>query len=119
MRFLTVALLALAVGCVPAFEPVEGAAPGVTLTRVEREEWTTFRVETEQPLDRVFLRFVGTDLQANALECEVVAGALECIVGEVESFFEVHVAGTVTNDWSLPAGVACRADACHAITLAD
>ena len=110
-------LVALAVACAPAFEPAPGSLDGVTLTATQHPEWITFRVDTAQPLDRVFLRFVGENLNANAAECEVVNAALECVIGGVLAYYEVSVAGAITNDWALPAGVACRLDACHAIYL--
>ena len=120
MKLLLIALVAFVlVSCVPAFEPVEGAAPGVTLTMTEHEGYTTFRVDADPALDRLFLRFTGSGLAANAPgECEVVDGALECIIGAIDSWFEVSVAGTTTNDWSLPAGIACREE-CYALYLSE
>lgn len=115
-RALVGLLLVLAVGCAPAFVPADGQAPGVTLTATEHDGFVTFRVDAAPPLERLFLRFTGTDLQANASECELVAGALECVVGRVPSFFEVSIAGSITNDPSLPVGVACRAE-CHPLYL--
>ena len=117
MRLVLAALLALVLSaCAPAFAPQEGAAPGVLLTALPIDGATTYRVEVEPAVDRLFLRFVGTDLEANAPECELVAGALECIVGEVANFYEVTVGGTVTNDPTLPYGVVCRAE-CYALHI--
>ena len=110
-----VTVLVLA-GCAPSFAPAEGAAAGVTLTATAGEGYTTFRVDADPALERLFLRFTGEGLAANASECALVAGALECIVGAVPSFYEVHVAGSVSNDWALPAGLACRAE-CYALFL--
>ena len=119
MKLLLIALVAFVlVSCVPAFEPVEGAAPGVTLTMTEHEGYATFRVDADPALERLFLRFTGSDLAVNASECELADGAVECIVGAVPNFYEVHVAGTITNDWSLPAGIACRAE-CYALYLTE
>ena len=51
-------------------------APGVRLAAIEHEGYTTYRLDAKEPLDRVFLWFVGENLAANAPECEVVAGEL-------------------------------------------
>ena len=119
MKLMLIALVAVLVSCVPAFEPAEGAAPGVTLTATEHEGYTTFRVDADPALDRLFLRFVGENLAVNAPgECQIVGAAVECIVGAVPNFYVVHVAGTITNDWSLPAGIACRAE-CYALYLTE
>lgn len=117
MKLVLAALLALVLSaCAPAFQPQDGTAPGVLLTAMPIDGATTYRVEVEPAVDRLFLRFVGTDLEANAPECELVAGALECIVGQVANFYEVTVGGTVTNDPNLPYGVVCRGE-CYALHL--
>ena len=119
MRFVwALVLLLVLAGCAPAvFEPDAGAAEGVTLTMTEREEFGTFRLEVEPAIDRAFLRFVGRDLVVNAEECEVIEGAIECVIGRVESFYEVHVGGEILNDWDLPAGVVFRDGVGHALFL--
>ena len=116
MKLLAVALAVVLVSCAPAFLPAEGSAPGVTLTATQGDGFVTYRVDADPALDRLFLRFIGEDLEANAPECSLVAGALECVVGQVTAFYEVHVAGTVTNATDLPFGVACRDD-CYALHL--
>lgn len=119
MRLALAALLALVLSsCAPAFQPQDGTAPGVLLTAMPIDGATTYRVEVEPAVDRLFLRFVGTDLEVNAEECELVAGAVECIVGAVANWFEVTVGGTVTNDPALPYGVVCRAE-CYALFLTE
>jgi hypothetical protein len=118
MRVLSVLALALLLTACPPPAVLDEAAPGVTLTSTIGEGFVTYRVDTASPLERLFLRFVGEGLAANAEECELVDAALECIVGAVTSFFEVSVAGTVTNSLDLPFGVACRAD-CYPLYLAN
>ena len=114
MRAVLLAVTLLFAACAPIVQ--DQRAPGVTLTAVEHEGYVTYRVDARDPLDRLFLRFVGDDLEANAPECSLVAGALECVVGSVTAFYEVSISGTVTNDWALPAGVACRDD-CYPLYL--
>lgn len=117
MRLALAAILALVLSaCAPAFQPQDGAAPGVRLTALPIDGATTYRVEVAPAVERLFLRFVGTDLEANAPECELVAGALECIIGAVANFYEVTIGGQVANDVSAPFGVACRAE-CYALFL--
>lgn len=117
MRLLSIALVLLLAACAPAFQPAEGAAPGVRLTAMPIDGAITYRVEVAPAVDRLFLRFTGTDLQVNAPECQVVAGAVECVIGAVANWFEVTVGGTVRAS-DAPAGVACRAD-CFPIYLEE
>ncbi len=118
MRLLWALVLVLVIACAPAvFEPDAGAAEGVTLSMTEGEDFTTFRLDVSPPVDRAFLRFVGRDLAVVADECGVVDGAIECVVGPVENFYQVHVGGEITNDWDLPAGVVFRDGVAHALFL--
>ena len=119
MRAFTLVFLLLALaGCslFPLNPPVTDPLAGVTLTAMEVEQGLRYRVDTDPPLERLFLRFTGTGLAANAPECTVTSTVIECVIGQVETFYEITVAGTVTNDPALPYGVACR-EACHALYL--
>ena len=115
MRWLLLSTFAL-VACAP-WAPIPEPAPGVTFTATEHAGYTVYRLEVNPPVERAFLRFVGEDLRVtDAPECALVEGALECILGRVESFVELPVAGTVTNDPALPFGVVCRNE-CYALHL--
>ena len=116
--FALVAALVLAlVACAPATAPTTDPAAGVVLTAMPIDGATTYRVEVNPSVDRLFLRFVGTDLATGAAECAVVAGAVECILGAVANWFELTVSGVVRNDPALPFGVACRTSGCSALYL--
>lgn len=114
-RAVALALALVLLACAPIVQ--DQRAPGVTLTRAPADGFTVYRVDTRQPLERLFLRFIGSDLRANAPECQPLDGALECVIGAVESFYELPLAGDVQNDWNLPAGIACTSDACHPLFL--
>jgi hypothetical protein len=116
VRLAVVALAALLVACAPAFQPADGAAPGVTLTRSVDGDLAVFTLTVAPPVERAFLRLTGSDLDANAPECTVTATAIECVIGRVDTTYTLPVAGQLDNDWSLPAGVVCRAD-CYALYL--
>lgn len=113
------AVLLTLVGCAPAFEPVPGDPPGVTLTSAHNagDLFTVFTLTTENPVDRSFLRFIGLDLTENADECRVEAGAVECITGSFNEVFEVSIGGAVMNDPSLPYGIACLEQGCFEVFL--
>lgn len=113
---LTLLLALVLAACVPATVD-EDPAPGVTLTATETDTFTVYRLETAEPLDLALLRFQGTDLEANAEECNLVDGALECSFGEVDAFVELAVAGTVTNSIEAPFGVTCADGDCAAVFL--
>ena len=117
-RVWLVALFAVALSaCVPVAQPVTDAASGVVLTAIPVEMGTTYRTEVSPSLERLFLRFTGSGLEVNAPECVVTALAVECVVGEVANWYEVTVAGVVTNDADKPYGVACRANECASVYL--
>ena len=117
MRALLLALILVLVACAPAVR--DERAPGVTLTSTQHETYVTYRVDAREPLERLFLRFTGEDLEVNATECLNVDGAIECVVGAVESFYEVSVAGTVTIPDGGRYGIACRASGCYWLYLSD
>lgn len=112
LAFLALALAA----CAPAVVS-KAPASGVTLTATDTGDFTVYRLDTTRPLDLALLRFQGTSLKANAKECRTVDAALECSLGPVQSFFEVAIAGTVTNDPTRPYGVACADGQCSAIYI--
>ena len=115
-----VAVLALAlllVACVPAFEPRPEPAPGVTLTATPAEVGTLYRVDVNPPVTRLLLLFVGRGLAANAPECAVTPTEIRCSIGAVQSFYEITIAGEVTN--TAEYGVACRDSGCWGFTLTE
>lgn len=116
MKRAIIALALALAACAPIVQ--DARAPGVTLTRTTHDTYTAYRVDAREPLERLFLRFTGDNLRANAPECDLVNGALECIIGSITTFYELPIEGAVTNDWSLPAGIACR-DGCYPIFLTN
>lgn len=117
MKRLALALVLVLAACAPAALPTTDPAAGVRLTAMPIDGATTYRVEVNPAVDRLFLRFVGEGLEVSATECPIVEGAVECTVGAVSNFYEVTIGGSVANDSSLPYGVACRASGCAAIYL--
>ena len=119
---MTRALIALALvlvlaGCVPAFEPRPEPAPGVTLTATPAEVGALYRVDVDPPVTRLLLLFVGENLAANASECAVTPTEIRCSIGAVQSFYEITIAGEVTNTAEF--GVACRDSECWGFTLTE
>ena len=116
MRPLAILLaLGILTACVPAL-PGDTPAAGAILTATEQDVGTLYRVDLEEPVERLFLRFHGEGLDANAPECSVTPSAIECVIGEAQSFYEITVAGDVQNDPALPYGVVCRRD-CYPLFL--
>ena len=114
---LVAALVLTLAACAPATLPTTDAAAGVRLTALPIDGAITFRVEVAPAVDRLFLRFVGTDLAENATECELVDGAVECIIGAVANWVEITIGGTVSNPADAPFGVACRESGCWSVYL--
>ena len=116
---LVAALVLTLAACAPATAPTTDAAAGVLLTALPIDGAVTYRVEVNPSVDRLFLRFVGTNLATGAAECDLVDGAVECVIGAVTNWFELTVSGVVGNDPTLPFGVACRAAGCAAVYVSD
>lgn len=81
IRILFAALLVVALAaCVP-FQPDEGEAEGVTLTRSDG----VFVLTADPPVLRALLLVSGENLTVDHEDCEVSEGAVECSFGPTES----------------------------------
>lgn len=115
MRLALIAVVALALAsCAPTFTPATEPLPDVTLTATAARAGTVYRVDAGRPIT-LYLRWVGTDLDANAAECIITPVAVACAVGQVQSFYELTLAGQV-DPLLRTFGYACR-DTCHPLYL--
>lgn len=95
LGFLLVLTLA---ACAPAvFDPDVPPATGVTTEVLQVDVGATYRVEMQQPADRLVLLFTGSGLQVNADECSVTPVDVACSVRDVLLFYEITVVGEVTR----------------------
>lgn len=96
-RVLFAVLLAVTLAsCAPAvLDPNLPPAADVTFEALPVGAGTLYRVEAQEPIDRLALLFTGDGLQVNAPECQVTPTDVACIVRDVFLFYEITVSGEV------------------------